>query len=228
MTELVFAAALFVVAHFALSATPVRTRLINVLGEWVFLGLYSVIALGAMGWMVHAYAEAPIVDVWFPHMAFRHVPIGIMPLVCVMLISGYTSANPTAMGFKAFRGLEQGPHGIFRITRHPILWGIGLWAFAHFLASGAAAEMVLFGALALLAIGGTVHIDYRKTIELGDDWVTYRAATSSIPFLAIIQKRQHLGLKEIGLWRIVMGLALFGGIFVVHETMTGLSPLPLP
>lgn len=228
MTIFVVAAALFVATHFALSADPVRTRLVNALGEWGFWGLYSAIAAVTMGWTISEYFAAPIIDVWSPPMAFRHLPVGIMPLVTIMLISGYTSANPTAMGFKVFKGLEQGPQGIFRITRHPILWGIGLWAITHFLASGAAAEMVLFGAMAVLALGGAAHIDYRKTVEFGEGWITYRNATSSIPFLAIIQKRQRLSLSEIKLWRIAVGLALFVGILMVHQTMTGLSPLPLP
>lgn len=228
MLELIGSALLFVFSHFALSAYPVRSRLTAGMGDGPFLGLYSVIALLAMWWMVIAYGQAPRIELWQPPMAFRHIAVSVMPVVCIFLVAGYTSANPTAMGFTVFKGLERGPHGVFRVTRHPILWGIVFWALVHMLANATARDFVLFTAMVVLSWGGAWHMDKRKSIELGDDWDAYIAETSSIPFVAIFDGRQQFLLSEIRVWRIAMGLVLYIVLLVVHKTVTGVSPLPLP
>jgi len=228
MMDLIGAALLFVFSHFALSAYPVRSRLVARMGDWPFIGFYSVISVMAMWWMVSAYGHAPKIELWQPPTAFRHIAISVMPLVCILLVAGYTSANPTAVGFNVFKGIERGPYGVFRITRHPILWGIALWALAHMLANATAPDFVLFSSMALLSAGGAWHMDKRKSIELGDDWDAYVFATSSIPFAAILDGRQRFVLSEIGTWRIAVGLMLYIGLLVVHKTVTGVSPLPLP
>ncbi len=228
MMELIGAALIFVCSHFALSAYPVRSRLIAKIGERFFTGLYFIVAGLTMWWMLRAYGAAPRIELWQAPIAFRHVAVSVMPLVCILLVAGYTSGNPTAVGFAIFKGLERGPHGIFRITRHPILWGIILWAMVHMLANATAPDFVLFSSMALLSVGGAWHMDKRKSIELGDAWDAYIAETSSIPFVAVLDGRQRFVLSEIRVWRIAAGLLLYVGLLMVHKTAIGVSPLPMP
>ncbi len=228
MMELIAAALLFVCSHFALSAYPVRSRLVARMGEWPFTGLYFIVAGLTKWWALSAYGAAPRTELWQPPIAFRHIAASVMPLVSILLVAGYTSANPTAVGFTVFKGLERGPHGVFRVTRHPILWAIALWAVVHMLANATAPDFVLFSSMALLSIGGAWHMDHRKSIELGDAWDAYLAETSSIPFAAILSGRQRFVVSEIRVWRIAAGLLLYVGLLMVHKTVIGVSPLPMP
>ena len=42
-------------------------------------------------------------------------------------------------------------HGITRVTRHPRLCGVSLWAIAHLLVNGHLAALLMFGALLVTA-----------------------------------------------------------------------------
>ena len=42
---------------------------------------------------------------------------------------------------------ELGPRGVLRITRNPVMWGIGLWAVAHMVPNGDWASLLFFGTL---------------------------------------------------------------------------------
>ncbi len=228
MGQLGLSAAVFVLSHFALSALPVRNYLVARLGEWLFMGLYSLIALSGFSWLLGAYVTAPYVEVWHLHTAFRHLAMSIMPLCAVLLISGYTSANASAIGFNNFKhDGGYAPYGVFRITRHPVIWAVGLWALTHLLASTAAAEIVLFGAFTVLSFGGAWHMDRRFLRQRGAQWQAYLDASSSVPFLAIAQGRQKLDLGEIGALRILSGFMIYAAMLWLHELATGLSPLPL-
>ena len=51
--------------------------------------------------------------------------------------------------------------------------------------------------------------------------------TSVIPFVAIIQGRQRLSLKEIGAARILGGLAIWVVLPMAHQSMIGALPYPV-
>jgi uncharacterized membrane protein len=123
--------------------------------------------------------------------------------------------------------LAQGPRGIFRITRHPFMWGVALWAIVHAAANGDAASTMLFGALAALAVGGTLHADSRKRRQLGPAWDAYTRQTSHVPFAAIAQGRTGLVWHEIG-WRpVILGVVLYVVLLVLHEPVIGVAPVSL-
>jgi uncharacterized membrane protein len=62
--DTVLAAAIaFVGSHFLLSH-PLRRPLVSKLGEKVFLLLYSLVAVATLGFLVHAYRQAPAGAPW--------------------------------------------------------------------------------------------------------------------------------------------------------------------
>ena len=64
MGELIAACIAFVGTHFLLSH-PLRKPLVDRVGEGLFLGLYSLVALVTLGWMVWAYrGVAPQLPLW--------------------------------------------------------------------------------------------------------------------------------------------------------------------
>lgn len=219
--SLIVSGAVFLGSHVVLSSTRLRGNLRDQLGERGYLALYSVVALATLAWFVTAYIHAPTLMLWrfAPWMVF--VPLVIMPLASILLIAGYSTPNPTAVGMERVAGDDDPAPGIMRVTRHPILWAIGLWALAHILPNGDLASLLFFGALAALALGGTMLIDRKKRLALGSNWWRLAEVTSNIPFLAILAGRTRLRAHEIGLLRVVAGLLLFAVLLLAHPIYTG-------
>ncbi|CCQ73367.1 NnrU family protein [Magnetospira sp. QH-2] len=225
LSDLVFAMVAFVGGHFLLSWHPIRVQIIGLIGEWPFRGLYSIMAALSLIWAVLAYQVAPEVILWDPHMAFQHMPMSMMVPVCLLLVAGYTAINPTAIGMES-AAARQPLAGIFAITRHPVMWAVGLWGVTHALSRGDAASLIFFGGMAVLALGGSLAIDRRKAKEGGLLWERLRQETSNVPFVAIIQGRARTSPSDIGWWRLAGGTLLFVVLLFWHDRILGVPPLP--
>ncbi|QCN98991.1 NnrU protein (plasmid) [Azospirillum argentinense] len=223
-----FAAGLFLLlTHFGISSTPLRAALVGRLGEKPYLGLYSLVSALAFWWLVAAYNAAPHVPLWPPSGGLAWVPVLLVPVALFLLVAGLTTPNPTSVGQeKLLTGDREPVRGILRVTRNPFLWGVGLWAVAHMVPNGDLASLILFGTLALLALGGSVLIDAKLARRLGAAWEHYAARTSNLPFSAILAGRQSLVWREIGWWRPAVALLLYGGLLHLHRMLFGVSPLP--
>src|SRR5262249_47186364 len=130
IAPLVVATAAFVLTHL-ISATRLRTRLVAALGEWPYRGLYSLLAFVTLGAMIWAYIRGPRELLWA---GWRELPLVVMPFALILVVTGYRR-NPTMVGADALLKSEDPARGMIRITRHPIMWGIMLWAAAHIAAS---------------------------------------------------------------------------------------------
>jgi len=225
MTELIAAAAFLLVTHYGISSTPLRAWLVARLGERAYLGLYSLIALGAILWVISAYARAPYAPLWPTRGWLAWVPLIVMPFALVLAVSGLSTLNPTAVGAPDTLDRPEAVRGIFRVTRHPLMWGIGLWAGAHILASRDLAGLVLFATFGTLALLGTWLIDRKFAARRGADWQRFAAATSNLPFAAILAGRQRLVLAEIGWWRIALALVVYVALLAAHPWLFGASPI---
>lgn len=221
------ATALFVASHLMLSYPPVRTPLVARFGDAGFRGAYSVLSLALLTWMALAYRDAPVVDAFSPPIGLQHLSLLIMPFACIFLVAGLTTANPSAVGGNPRELLDAGPVGILKITRHPVMWGFGLWGIAHLLANGDVASLTLFGGLTLLALGGASAQDSKKRRQFGEAWAGFAKRTSFVPFAALIGGRTRMSPAEIGWWRLGLGLAVYGLLLWLHPWLFGVSPLPL-
>jgi uncharacterized membrane protein len=206
---LVLATAVFLATHF-ITSTPLRPALVSAMGEWPYRGAYSTIALITLVWMAWAYAGAPREQLWT---GSREIPYVLMPLAFVLIACGYWR-NPTMVGADKLLKSEDPARGIIRITRHPIMWGLMLWAAAHIVARGDLKSLVFFGGFLLLALVGTLSLDARK--RANPDWGRFAAVTSHVPFVAIAQGRNRLDLHEIGWLRPAIGLAVFFAVLAFH------------
>lgn len=209
MTVLLFATAVFLATHFVTS-TPLRPVLVKKLGEWPYRGVYSLIALITLGWMIWAYRAAPPGPLWG---ASREIAFVLMPIAFILIACGYWR-NPTMVGADKLLKSEDPARGMIRITRHPIMWGIMIWAAAHMVARGDAKSLVFFGGFLVLAALGTLAMDARK--KTNPDWPRFSAVTSHIPFVAIAQGRNRIAWREIGWLRPAIGLAVFFAVLLVH------------
>jgi uncharacterized membrane protein len=221
---LIAATCAFVLGHFLLSSAPVRDTLVARFGRGPFLGLYSVLMLAAFVWMNLTYERAPVTELWPHSYAAKVVSWIVMIPAALLLVCGATMANPTSVGGERVSEAR----GIFKITRHPILWAIALWALVHMGTTGDAASQIFFGGLALLSLGGMAHIDAKRRRQEPERFARIAAGTSAIPFAAILAGRARVSFAEIGWPRIVAGLALYLILLYGHQWAIGIIVAPQP
>ena len=222
IVQLVLACTVFLATHF-ISSTPLRAWLIASTGGKIYLGLYSLAAIAALGWMISAYYHAPYAVLWYVP-ALRYVPLVMMPLALILITCGVLTRNPTAVGQERLLDTGNAGRGILRITRHPVMWGVAMWAAAHVMARGDAASALFFGTFVVLALCGTVMSDRRKARALGERWQRFAASTSHLPFAAIVGGRSAFTPTEIGWAKPALGLALYVALLFLHPALFGARP----
>ncbi len=200
LNALFAATLLFVGGHFLLSSDSLRSRLVEILGENLFRGFYSLVMLVAFAAMLVSYGEAPRTPLWTAPPAFHLVPLLVMPIAAVLLVAALTTPNPTMVGGeKLLDGRpESAAVGILTVTRHPFLWATTLWSASLLFVRGDAASVILMVGVLALSLGGMAHIDKRREAALGGDWGPVALTTSRLPFQAILQGRCKLDLAGIG------------------------------
>jgi uncharacterized membrane protein len=167
--------------------------------------------------MIYAYRRAPLIPTWGSLVGLRTTAYVLVFIAFLFAVIGVMTPSPTTVGMES-RLDPQMARGMVRITRHPFLWGVGLWAATHLVINGDLASLILFGTLLVLAIAGTASIDAKRRRKFPQQWQGFAAATSSVPFAALARGSNRLGpaLAEIGLWRILAALLLYGVAFYLH------------
>jgi len=219
MANLIAASAFFLLIHFAISGTRLRDALTARLGEGPYRGAFALSSLVGLAWMIYAYRHAPTIELWGVLLGFRRAAYALVFIAFLFAVIGILTPSPTRVGMES--KLASGPEavrGMVRITRHPFLWGVALWAAVHLIINGDAASLVLFGSLLVLALGGTAAIDAKRRRRFAEQWAPFAQLTSNIPFGAILAGRNRLGaaLGEIGAWRYLAALVLYGAAFYLH------------
>lgn len=214
----------FCLTHVGLSSEPIRSRLAGRLGERGFLGLYSLVALVLLAAMIYAYASAShAVYLWPPGPGVRHLPLLIMPIALILIAGGLTAPNPSAVGRAGALDLPEPAQSVLRITRHPVQWGVMLWAAAHILANGDLASLLFFGGFLLTSAIGSRHLDRRMAALEGERWRRFTAVTSYAPLGAVLTGRQRLVLAELGR-PVALGLGAFVILLLLHPYLFGARP----
>ncbi len=222
LTQLALACGAFLVMH-VVSNTPLRAELVRAAGERAYLALYSAAAFATLGWMVFAYNRAPYEGLWHAP-GLRYVPLAVMPFALILAVCGLLARNPTIVGQERLLEAGDPARGILRVTRHPMMWGVALWAAAHLLARGDAAATLFFGTFLLLALGGTALSDRRKARALGEAWQRFARVSSHVPFAAIAAGRNAFRPGEIGWGKPGLGIALYVAFIFLHPVIFGARP----
>src|SRR6201994_195805 len=227
LLSLAIAAIAFCRSHIVLSSTWLRGALRDQLGERGFLAVYSLVALVTLAWLLVAYSHTPTIPLWPQQRWTALVPVAVMPLAAILLIAGYTTPNPTTVGMERFARADDPAPSVLRITRHPVMWAIGLWAVSHVVANGDLRALVFFGSFAALSLGGTVLIDRKKQLALGSNWARLAEVTSNVPFAALVAGRTRLRWRDISLLRVIAGLLLYAVLYQGHSIIAGV-PVVIP
>jgi uncharacterized membrane protein len=148
-----------------------------------------------------------------------------MLVAFLLVVLGMTTPNPMAVGGETLLMVDAQARGIQRVTRHPFLWGVAVWAFVYLIINGVIASLVLFGSLLCLVFVGMISIDAKRKKACGQHWNSYAAATSIIPFQAIKEGRNTPVIAEFKVWQLVVALVLYLGVMHFHQAWFGVSPL---
>jgi uncharacterized membrane protein len=138
MGMLVLGVVLFLGVHsLRVFADDWRGSLIARRGEGAYKGLYSLASIVGFALIVWGYglARTAPVDLWMPPVWTRHLSALLTIPAFVLLAAAYVPGTR----IKAAVG-------------HPMVLGVKVWAFAHLIANGRLADVVLFGGFLAWAV----------------------------------------------------------------------------
>lgn len=138
MTLLIIGLAIFLGGHSVrIFADHWRQRQIARLGEkkWKLgIALLSAVGLALIVWGYGVAREAPVV-LWNPPAGMRHLAALLTLIAFIFLAAAYVPRNRIKARF-----------------HHPMVLGVKIWAFAHLLANGTLADLLLFGSFLAWAV----------------------------------------------------------------------------
>ena len=179
MGLLIAGVALWFGAHFFKRLMPGARAALGNAGK----GLVAALTVASLVMMVVGYRGADIIPVFTPIAGMGHLNNLLMVLAIFMFGAG------SSRGVVAAK------------VRHPMLWGMVIWAGAHLLVNGDVASVVLFGGLGLWAL------IQMRLIDRGDgEW-----------------ERPDAGPISKDLRNLAIALVLYGLIVGVHIWL-GYSP----
>ncbi|WP_240910514.1 NnrU family protein [Pontivivens nitratireducens] len=221
MAWLEFAAAwvAFFVTHSLPVRPPLRPWLQDRLGRRGFTFAYSGLSLAVLVWLIGAAGRTPFVPLWDWAPWQAHVPMVVMLLACVILALAIGRPNPFSFGGAHNDRFDPARAGIVRVTRHPLLLAVSLWALAHLVPNGDLAHVILFGVFAIFAAFGGRLVDRRRKREMGAEWQRLRSQVTS----SARNMRPESWIAMIV--RVAIGVALYFGLIWIHPWLLGVSPL---
>ena len=227
MGLLTLAATTWVCVHVGIAGTAVRRRIAGRIGDAAFRGLFSVLSVAAISFLVVSYQRAQrarFVPLWTVPGWLGWVLVALMAAAFVLLVGAVSVPNPTAVGGERQLGLE--PRGVLRITRHPMLWSFAIWSAVHVVGNGDLVSLLFFGAFGVTALVGMPSIDRKVARRDPAAWSRLARSTSIVPFAAILGGRNRLVLREIGWVTPAAGLALGAALLTLHPWLFHAAPVP--
>jgi uncharacterized membrane protein len=222
LASLALAVLAFVGSHFALSH-PYRRTLVGHFGEAGFAGLYSIVALLTLLWVIVSWRMADnSMPVWIAPGWWWPGASGLM-LVASILLAGSLVRNPAFPHPGARKQAVRAATGVFAITRHPMNMAFALWALAHLSLWWSARNLIVAAGILVLAIGGSIGQDVKKRAVQGRSWAEWERRTSLVPFVALFQGRAKW--KDAAPGWIALGGGLLFWLLVTAFHATTVSPL---
>ncbi|WP_421359439.1 NnrU family protein [Agrobacterium rosae] len=132
-------------------APDFRNRMIARMGEGPWKGVYSLVSVIAIAFVVYAFDQARQVTgilysppIWTSHIALTLMLIAMICLVASLLPAGHIATK----------------------TKHPLILAVKIWALAHLLANGETSSVLLF--VSVLAWGVVMRISLKRRQRAGE------------------------------------------------------------
>ncbi len=217
--EFALAWAAFYATHSLPLRVPIRPWFQARLGLGGFTLAYSALSLAALVWLIGATGRAPFVPLWNWALWHAHMTLVIMLPVCLILALTIARPNPFSFGGARNELFEPTRAGVIRVTRHPLLLALTLWAASHVVPNGDLAHVLLFGAFAAFAALGGRLMDKRRQREMGPEWQRlHDKVTARTGNIRPVSWRAASA-------RLIAGLVLYAGLIWAHPWLFGVSPL---
>jgi uncharacterized membrane protein len=190
MPLLIAGLVLFLGVHSVAIVSPaLRARAIHRMGEGAWKGLYALVSLAGFVLLCYGFGlarQTPVI-LYSPPTWLRQVALVVMLPVFPLLIAAYL------------------PGRIKTLAKHPMLAAVKCWAFAHLLANGSLADVLLFGGFLAWAVMDRISLKRRPLPQV------LRTAPPS-PWNDVIV--------------VVFGLAIYALLIGwAHVRLFGVSPL---
>lgn len=211
LVGLVAANIAFVGSHFAMSH-PLRAPMVRLLREGGFSIVYTLVSAATLFWVYSAFKAAPAGDLGGTGTA-GWIIATLLTLPALVLIAGSLAGNPALPTPGAAEQARAEPKGVFRVTRHPMMWGIGLWALSHIVLWWSLRSVITALAMGILALVGAHLQDRKKQALMGEAWVGWESRTSYWPQLG--------KLFSVGLLWWIVGLVLWLALSWAHLPLGG-------
>lgn len=212
LINLIAANAAFVGTHFLMSH-PLRAPMVGIFGALGFQVAYSAVSAATLAWVYLAFKAAPTADLggsgdvgWIAATA--------LTLPAMVLFAGSVIGNPALPTPLAEAQARAEPRGVLTITRHPMMWGFGLWALSHIILWWSLRSVITALAIGVLALVGAGLQDRKKEILMGEAWAVWESKTSYWPRVS--------GFARAGLIAWLGGLLLFAGLSWLHIRAGGI------
>lgn len=198
----------FILSHVVISRTAIKPHLIARWGRYLIA--YSLLSVVLLGWVIWALLSADRTPLWTTPM-WSYPFAGFVSLISFVLIGiGAVSPNPMSVAFRK-EGFNPAQPGFIGWVRHPIIWGLTLWAVAHIPANGDWPSLILFAGSALFGLLGIKRVEGRYRDNIGmKRWNALRASRGHIDGLAVIGAG--------------LGTALWGVFLALHPVLFGVDP----
>jgi uncharacterized membrane protein len=151
MLPLTIGLALFFLIHLVPTMPELRRGLIDRFGETGYKVAFSLVSVAALILIVVGYGKLQAApgknpELWIAPLWLRHVALALMLPAFILLVAAYV------------------PSHIRTAVRHPMLAAVKLWAFAHLLANGDLASLLLFGSFLAYAVYDRISVKRRAAL----------------------------------------------------------------
>lgn len=191
MLVLILGLVLFLAPHSVrIVAEDWRQQQVAAHGEGRWKAAVSILSILGVVLIVWGYgmARADPVVLWQPPIWTRHLAVLLVAVSFVLIAAAYVP-----------------PGRIKAAVGHPMVLGVKLWAFAHLIANGTLADLVLFGAILAWAI-----VDYASA----------RRRDRALGRVHVAGPARNDGIAAI------VGLAIWAAfLFALHRWLFGVAPL---
>lgn len=214
---------LFAGTHLCGSSPAVRTPLIAKLGLLGFKGIYALVALATFLPLCSVYARHKHAGalLFVPDRTLLAATEVLMLAALAVLAQGLATPGPLSSRAELGGRFRKEVRGILRVTRHPQSLAFVLFGFSHLLVNPFGADLIFFGGFVIFGIAGAILQDRRLRIGGSPEIREYLAATSALPFAAILTGRQRLAAREYSRTALVAALLLFVALQVFHPRLFG-------
>jgi uncharacterized membrane protein len=183
VTSLIAGLVVFLGVHSVAIVSPAfRDRALERLGEGAWKGGYALLSLIGLALIIHGFSQARFAPVvlYSPPIWMHHVAVALMLPVFPLLFAAYL------------------PGRIRTAAKHPMLAAVKLWAFAHLLANGTLADVLLFGGFLAWAVVDRISLKRRppqalRTASPGR-WNDAIAVAGGLALYAVMLLWAHLKL----------------------------------